>query len=378
MTETPRHSDRPSLLLTPGPLTTAETTRQAMLRDWGSRDVDFIALTARVRQRVAAICNAAPTHCCVPMQGSGTFAVEAMIGTMVPADGRLLVVSNGAYGRRMATIARRLGRAVDLVESPEDRPSDLGVVETALTEGAYSHAAMVHCETTSGVLNPVEAIVEMARPRNVATLIDAMSSFGALPLDCQALDCDAIAASANKCLEGAPGLGFVIARIAALEKAVGGAPSVSLDLHDQWRGFEDNGQWRFTPPTHIVAALDAALDEYVTAGGQVARLARYQDNCNQLISGMRALGFEPLLRDADQAPIIVTFRMPADPAFSFDRFYTALHDKGVVIYPGKVTDADTFRMGCIGAIDRDDIAFALEAVRSVLNTLGLRSDASAC
>lgn len=378
MTSPPDAQDRRTLLLTPGPLTTSAETRQAMLRDWGSRDTDFIELTARVRRELEAVCNARPSHQCVPLQGSGTFAVEAMIGTMVPANGRLLVASNGAYGRRMATIAKRLGRAVDLVESPEDRPTDVSAVTNALASETYSHFAIVHCETTSGVLNPIAPLVEMAQRRGVAVLVDAMSSFGALPVDCQALGCDAVAASANKCLEGAPGMAFVIARAEALEKTEGNAPSLSLDLHDQWRGLEKNGQWRFTPPTQVIAALDAALTQFAAEGGQTARLARYQDNCDHLIAGMRALGFETFLSDADQAPIIVTFRIPREDAFSFDHFYTALHDKGVVIYPGKITEAETFRMGCIGALDRTDIAFALEAVQSVLNTLGLRSDASAC
>jgi len=376
MTKPTEDPSRRHLLLTPGPLTTSAATRQAMLRDWGSRDGDFIDLTARIRRRIDDICNARPSHSCVPIQGSGTFAVEAMIGTMVPRDGHLLVASNGAYGRRMATIGERLGRKVSLTESPENQPTNIAVLDQAMTAQKPSHLAIVHCETTSGVQNPVEEIVDLAHRHGVAILVDAMSSFGALPVDCQALNCDAIAASANKCLEGVPGVAFVVVRTEALEKTQGQAPSLSLDLHDQWRGLNSNGQWRFTPPTHVIAALDAALDQFLEEGGQPARLARYRDNCTHLVNGMRAIGIETFLDDADQAPIIVPFKMPQHPNFSFDRFYTALHDEGIVIYPGKITDADTFRIGCIGAINRADIEAALHAIRSVLNILGLRSGAS--
>lgn len=378
MTDAKSPQARKTILLTPGPLTTSDATRAAMTRDWGSRDADFIDLTARVRKRLEAICNAAPSHTCVPIQGSGTFAVEAMIGTLVPKEGRLLVACNGAYGQRIAAIAARLGRAVFKVEGPEDRPTDLVRLEQAIADHQPTHLAAVHCETTSGVRNPIDDIAALARREKISLLIDAMSSFGALPLDCDALGCAAIAASANKCLEGAPGLAFVIARTSDLERSKGQAPSVSLDLHDQWRGLQANGQWRFTPPTHVLAALDSALEQFIAAGGQVARLARYSENCNTLISGMRAAGFETFLRDEDQAPIIVTFRVPNDPAFSFDAFYDALREIGVVIYPGKITDAETFRIGCIGAIGKSDMSYALDAVSAVLNKLGLRSGGSAC
>ena len=271
-----------------------------------------------------------------------------------------------------------MGRTVQLVESPENRPTDMDRLEQALSDTPHpSHLAAVHCETTSGVLNPIDQITALAQTHGVATLIDAMSSFGALPLDCQTLRCEAIAGSANKCLESVPGMAFVIAQTDALGKAAGNAPSLSLDLHDQWRGLDSNGQWRFTPPTQVIAALDAALTQFNAEGGQTDRLARYRDNCDHLVNGMRAFGFETYLQDQDQAPIIVTFKMPAQSDFSFDRFYTALHDEGVVIYPGKITAADTFRIGCIGAIDRTDIETALQVIQSVLNTLGLRSAAPA-
>ncbi|MFP6759003.1 MAG: 2-aminoethylphosphonate--pyruvate transaminase [Alphaproteobacteria bacterium] len=366
-------NDETPLLLTPGPLTTSRRTRNAMLRDWGSRDTDFIALTGRIREMVTALCDGEPSHTCVPIQGSGTFAVEAMLGTMIPPDGGVLIAVNGAYGRRMAEIVRKLGRHAAIVEGPEDAPMDVAALERSLAEtSGLTHLAVVHCETTSGILNSIEKVAACATDHGLALLIDAMSSFGALPLRCRSLGAQAIAASANKCLEGVPGVGLVIADKAALAATAGNAPSLSLDLHDQWRGFESNGQWRFTPPTHVLAALGAALEQLIEEGGPPARLARYSDNCRRLIAGMEALGFRLFLAQEDQAPIIVTFHIPTDKSFVFKDFYQQLHNRGVVIYPGKVTGAETFRIGCIGAIDGHDIDRALKAVGEVCGPLSRR------
>jgi 2-aminoethylphosphonate-pyruvate transaminase len=368
------HSAREPYLLTPGPLTTSITVKQAMLRDWGSRDRDFIALNARVRERLVRLAGGAGTHVCVPLQGSGTFAVEAMLGTLVPRAGRLLVLVNGAYGARMVRIARYHGREVVILETPEDRPNDVATLERAFAaEPAITHVAAVHCETTSGILNPIERIAEITAAAGRHLLIDAMSSFGALPLDAREVPFDAVAASANKCLEGVPGVAFALVRKEALLAAESNAPALSLDLYDQWLSMERTGQWRFTPPTHVVAALDQALAEHESEGGVAGRGARYRANCRILVEGMRALGFETLLPDDLQAPIIVTFRMPAEPRFVFDDFYDRLREKGYVIYPGKLTVAPSFRIGCIGRIDPDEMRGALAAIRGTLADMGVTS-----
>lgn len=362
-------------LLTPGPLTTSATVKQAMLRDWGSRDSRFIGLNAAIRDRLVRLAGgSADSHVAVPVQGSGTFAVEAMIGTLVPRAGRLLVLVNGAYGTRMVRIAEVAGRPVTALETAEDLPvSPAALAEALDADPAITHVAVVHCETTSGILNPIEAVAEVTRSRGRALLIDAMSAFGALPLDMAALGAVAVAASSNKCLEGVPGMGFVITRRDALEAAKGNAHSLSLDLHDQWRGFEANAQWRFTPPTHVVAAFAQALDEHEAEGGIEGRGARYRANAAILIEGMRALGFETLLPDHLQAPIIVTFRMPADPAFVFADFYDRLRERGFVIYPGKLTVADSFRIGCIGRLGAEEMTAALAAIRTTLSEMGVAS-----
>jgi len=363
------------ILLTPGPLTTSDAVRRAMLRDWGSRDRAFIAMTARVRRRLSALAQAADSHVCVPVQGSGTFAVEAALGTLVPRDGKALICVNGAYGRRMAKICEVIGRALTVYETAEDTPPDAARVESLLAaDPAITHVAVVHCETTSGILNPVEDVARAVRAAGRRLIVDAMSSFGALPVDAGALGAEAIVASANKCLEGVPGLGYAIIETGALAAAAGNAPSLSLDLHDQNAYMARTGQWRFTPPTHVLAALDAALDAHEAEGGTAARGARYAGNCRVLVEGLRALGFETFLPDALQAPIIVTVRMPGDTRFDFQRLYDELAAEGIVLYPGAVTQEKSFRIGCIGQVFEADMRRALAAIEAAVVGMGVARD----
>ena len=359
-------------LLTPGPLTTSAATKEAMLRDWGSRDEEFIAINAGVRRQLLAIANGESTHVCVPLQGSGTFAVEATLGTLVPRRGKALVLVNGAYGRRMAKILDYMKRPYVTLETAEETPPSPADVDALLAgDGAISHVLAVHCETTSGILNPLGEIAAAAAGRGRALIVDAMSAFGAIPLDLSQLPCDAVMASSNKCLEGVPGMGFSIIRQSALEACRGNSPSLSLDLYDQWVAMEKNAQWRFTPPTHVIAAFAKALQQFAAAGGVAGRHARYSENCRILVDGMREMGFETLLADDLQAPIIVTFRTPADANYNFETFYDSLRQRGFVIYPGKLTVADTFRVGCIGDLDAEVIGRALEAVRQTLKEMGV-------
>jgi 2-aminoethylphosphonate-pyruvate transaminase len=369
-------SIRDPWLLTPGPLTTSASVKEAMLHDWGSRDGAFIAINRRVRERLVALAGGVDTHVCVPVQGSGTFAVEAMIGTLVPRAGKLLILINGAYGKRAAKICDYAGRAHAALEWAEDQPVEPTKVEVALKQdAAVTHVFVVHCETTSGVLNPIAEVARVVARAGKGLLIDSMSAFGALPVDAREIAFDAVAASSNKCIEGVPGVGFVIARQAALEAAKGNAHSLSLDLHDQWTAMEKNAQWRFTPPIHVIIAFAQALEEHAAEGGVAGRGARYRRNCEILVQGMRALGFKTLLPDQLQAPIIVTFHMPADPKFRFDDFYDRLRAKGYVIYPGKLTVADSFRIGCIGRLGDAEMQGALAAIKATLTEMGVKSGA---
>jgi 2-aminoethylphosphonate-pyruvate transaminase len=359
-------------LLTPGPLTTSMETKQAMLHDWGSRDAAFIDMTARVRRHLLEIAGAAETHVCVPVQGSGTFAVEATLSTVIPKDGKALVLVNGAYGSRMVKILDYIGRASVTYETPEDTPPNVAEIDAVLAEDtSITHVLAVFCETTSGILNPIEEIADVVKKHGRSLLIDAMSAFGAIPLDAAKVPYDALMASSNKCLEGVPGMGFALIRRAVLEGCKGNAHSLSLDLYDQWQGLEKNGQWRFTPPTHVVAAFDAAIRQFLQEGGIQGRNARYARNCRKLLDGLHGLGFETLLPEKLQAPIIVTVKMPEDPAFDMPHFNDALKDRGFVIYPGKVTVSESFRIGCIGALGDDTIDEALAAIRDILADMGV-------
>jgi 2-aminoethylphosphonate-pyruvate transaminase len=359
-------------LLTPGPLTTSLTVKQAMLHDYGSRDAKFIDINARILERLVDIVNGAGNYVSVPLQGSGTFVVEAMIGNFVPADGKLLILINGAYGKRIAKICDYYKREYLIHETAEDVPVDTARLDAALdADAAISHVVVVHCETTSGILNPIKEVAAIVARHQRSLLIDSMSAFGALPLDATEIEFDAVVASSNKCLEGAPGMGFCIARESALEKTEGNSPSLVLDLYEQWRAMQKNRQWRFTPPTHVLLAFDQALTEFEAEGGVEGRGGRYQANRELLVTGMRALGFKTLLPDELQAPIIITFHMPANPEFDFDAFYDGLKNQGYVIYPGKLTVADSFRMGCIGRLDQQQMQGALDAVKQILAQFGI-------
>jgi 2-aminoethylphosphonate-pyruvate transaminase len=358
------------LLLTPGPLTTSAAVKRAMVHDWGSRDAEFIRINKMVLDSIVALAGAEGTHVTVPVQGSGTFAVEAMITTFVPKAGKLLVLINGAYGQRARKIAEIAGRAVVTHETPEDTPPDLAAIEKLLAaDTAITHIFAVHCETTSGILNPIGEIAALVARQGRRLLVDSMSAFGAIEIDARKVHYDALAASSNKCLEGVPGLGFVVCRKDALAQCKGNATTLVLDLHDQAEGFARTGQYRFTPPIHVIVALGKAIEEHAAEGGVAGRGGRYRSNAKILIDGMRGMGFRTLLPDALQAPIIITFHMPTDPRFVFQRFYDGLKDRGYVIYPGKLTVADSFRMGCIGRLDAGHMNGALAAVREVLDEM---------
>jgi 2-aminoethylphosphonate-pyruvate transaminase len=361
-------------LLTPGPLTTSMTVKQAMLHDWGSRDAGFVAINTHMRRRLVELIGGGQDFTTVPVQGSGTFAVEAMLTSFVGPKDKLLILINGAYGKRMAKICEYARRATAILEWAEDQPVDPAKVGAALAaDQAITHVAVVHCETTSGILNPIEEVSKVVAAAGRKLLIDSMSAFGALPIDAQSVTFDAVAASSNKCIEGVPGLGFVLSRIAALENTKGNAVSLTLDLFEQWQNLEKTGQYRFTPPIHCIVAFDQALAEHEREGGVAGRGARYRNNHKILVEGMRALGFETLLPDRLQAPIIVTFHMPADPNFVFEKFYDGLKDRGFVIYPGKLTVADSFRIGCIGRLGEPEMKAFLAAAREVMNSLGVAS-----
>ncbi|MDR2764762.1 MAG: 2-aminoethylphosphonate--pyruvate transaminase [Tannerella sp.] len=359
--------NRPYILLTPGPLTTSDTVREAMLRDWCTWDEDYNSLVQDLRARLLAIAGRdTGGYTTVLMQGSGSFVVESVIGSVIPRNGKLLVVSNGAYGDRMETMARMLG--IDLLTyrtGDAQTPDPQQIKHLLAGDPAVTHVAAVHVETTTGILNPVVEIAAVVKEAGKILIIDSMSGFGGVSIDVPALGADFVISSANKCIQGTPGFGFVIARTSELEKSKGCARSHALDLYDQWYNMEKGkGKWRFTSPTHIVRAFYQALLELEQEGGVAAREKRYRENHRILKEGMPALGFTMVIPEAIQSHIITSFYPPQVAGYDFKRFYQNLKDRGFVIYPGKLTEAETFRIGNIGDIFPEDMRQLLVAVEA--------------
>ena len=360
-------------LLTPGPLTTSAKVKQAMLKDWGSWDEEFRALTREMRTSLLALTGDENDILdCVPMQGSGSFSVEAMLGSFVPRDGKVLVLSNGAYGQRIAQTLVYLNRDHTVIDKGDYMPPRGDeVTEALIADPSISHVVIVHCETSSGILNPVKEISDAVYAQGRKLLVDSMSAFGAVPLDIKEVRYEAMVSSANKCIEGVPGFGFIIARKDELEAAKGRSHSLCLDVHAQWAHMNKTGQWRFTPPTHVVVAFMEALRAHAAEGGVAGRGARYTKNRDVVVKGLRGLGFETLLKDRWISPIIVTFFCPEDPKFSFEQFYDLMKAKGFIIYPGKLTVVASFRIGCIGQMDEHVMRGVVNAAKETLAEMGV-------
>ncbi|WP_257275311.1 MULTISPECIES: 2-aminoethylphosphonate--pyruvate transaminase [unclassified Endozoicomonas] len=357
--------ENPYLLLTPGPLSTSASVREAMLRDWCTWDDDYnLGVVEEIRSQLIKLASGTEDYTAVLMQGSGTASVEATIGSVISDEGKLLVINNGAYGARIAEIAEYLKIPHSVLNCGEISPPTPEKIEQILFEDkAITHVAIVHCETTTGMLNPIEVIAPVVKKHECILIVDAMSSFGGVPIDLAGLGIDFLISSANKCIQGVPGFGFVIARRTLLSQCKGLARSLSLDLYDQWQCMEKNhGKWRFTSPTHTVRAFHQALAELNEEGGIAARHKRYSTNQRLLVQGMNELGFRCLLDNKLHSPFITSFYSPEHPDYEFLRFYEQLKGKGFVIYPGKVSDADCFRIGNIGEVYPEDISQLIKAV----------------
>ncbi len=370
-------------LLTPGPLTTSLKTKQAMLSDVGSWDIDFRNLTKELRFKILDILSQTCSNlklfskenfAVVPIQGSGTFSVEAMLGSLVPKNGKALVLSNGSYGKRCYEILRYCKRSVEIIDMGDFLPPDPLLIKKKLNSDLdITNVVLVHCETSSGILNPIKKISQIVKSYKKSLLIDSMSAFGAIPIDYAEIEFDALVSSANKCIEGVPGFGFVLVKQSVLEKSKYNSHSLSLDLYNQWKYMEETGQWRFTPPTHTILGFLSALNQHKLEGGVLGRLNRYETNKNILVEGMRDLGFETLLNDKWISPIIVSFLYPADENFDFEIFYNLMKKQNFIIYPGKLTVADTFRIGCIGQINNNIMKKVLKAVKVSLSEMKVKS-----
>jgi len=358
--------DNPYLLLTPGPISTTKSVKAVMLRDWCTWDNEYKDLVQNLRSRLLKLSTKnTDKYTTVLMQGSGTFSVESIIGSIVPENGKLLVLANGAYGDRIALIAKTLKINTIVHDSGEITPPDLGKLEKTLEQDKeITHVVLVHCETTTGMLNPIEKTGKIVKKYGKIYFVDTISSFGGVLMDIDELDIDFCVGSANKCIQGVPGFGFIFAKREELVKCKGQARSLSLDLYDQWQMMEtDKGKWRYTSPTHVVRAFYQAMAELDEEGGIAKRNERYKENNRTLIDGMRKLGFKTLLPDEYQSPIITAFYSPESEKYNFTTFYNKMKESGFVIYPGKVTKVDTFRIGNIGDVFLEDMKRLLRAIK---------------
>lgn len=354
-------------LLTPGPLTTTATVKQEMLKDRCTWDDDYKSVTQTIRKQLLELAQVTETdYTTVLMQGSGSFVVESVLTTTIRAEDKVLIITNGAYGERIVEMAKVLKLQYVVYSVPyNEQPSPLEVKELVENDATITHVAIVHCETTTGILNPIHEIGSVVKGLDKTFIVDAMSSFGGVPMDLKALGIDYLISSANKCIQGVPGFGFVIAKIEELDKCKGQARSVALDLYNQWEVMKLDGKWRFTSPTHVVAAFAKALEELVEEGGIRARYERYANNNRLLRTQLQALGFNAYISEGLQSPIITTFLFPYE-GFSFDHFYNAMKKAGFVIYPGKLTDVDTFRIGNIGDIHEDDMKTLCKVIENYM------------
>lgn len=359
---------QPYLLLTPGPLATSDTVKETMMTDWCTWEDDYnLNIVQEIRKELVDIATKnTEEYTSVLLQGSGTYCVEAVIGAAIGRRDKLLICSNGVYGRRMEDIAEYYHIEHQMLSLDETEPISIEYLDECLcNDTEITHVAFVHCETTTGIINPLKSLSQVVKFHGKKLIVDAMSSFGGIPMDVSELGIDFLISSANKCIQGVPGIGFVIARRSELIRCKGVARSFSLDLYDQWETMEKgHGKWRFTSPTHVVRAFKQALVELIKEGGVEARYARYCENYAVLVEGMRSLGFETLLEDETQTPIITSFLYPK-AGFDFKTFYKSLKAKGFVIYPGKISKADTFCIGNIGDVYPDDFRKLIEVVKEM-------------
>ncbi len=369
----PEGQEDMAYLLTPGPSTTSSGVKLAMLADWPVQDIEFRDMVREIREQISKLAGCDDTFECVPLQGPGQFAIEAALGGLAPVkDGKTLVISNGAYGDRAAQVLQKLRRPyIKIDKSASSAPTAEELRPLLEADRNITHVWMAHCDRTTGIINPVAEIAKMVKARARVFMVDAIASFGAMPINMVEDQIDVVVTSASDSLEGVPGISFVLLRRDLLTASAGQTHSVALDLHAQWVGFEETGDFRFTPPTHAVVALRQALRELHEEGGVIARHDRYRRNADELIEGMRRMGFAALLPRDRAGPILQTFLYPRDPAFDFDEFARLLRGRGFSIAPGALANMQSFRVGTIGKLDARVIDRALTAIEEALKELGV-------
>ena len=367
----PRDAADP-LLLTPGPVSVSRSTKEVMLKDRASGGEEFVRDLMLARGYMVGLVNGGAAYTAVPLPGSATYANEAVIGGLTPQGGKLLIHTNGVYGDRLIEICARVGVPYVVIRTAPFTPPSAAQFEAAITaDPAITHVMVVHCETSTGVLNPLPEIAAVCRTHAKGLFVDAVASFGAIPIDAPGLGLQAITVSSNKCMQGVPGIGWAVVQRTVLENARGTGRALALDLWDQNQHMDRTNSFRFTPPTQVLAAFAQACREHAAEGGTAARLARYQENWKRLVDGMRQMGFVTVVPDKYAAPIVATFHNPAHPAFSFQKLFEGMQRRGFVIFPGRLALADTFRIGCMGDVHPRDMSEAMTAVAETMQEMGV-------
>lgn len=355
------------ILLNPGPATTTDTVKQAMIvEDICPREKDFGDLLDSIKHDLVKVVHGDPEYVAALFTASGTGGLEAAITSAVPKGKKLLVVDNGAYGARMANIAMTYNIEVITYKLPYGDYPDAQHIEKLLQKDKdISHLAIVHHETTTGMLNPVEEVCKIARQNNVEVIVDCMSSYAGIPIDIKKWDAGYLISSSNKCIQGMPGMVFVIFKKALLPELQKQKRSFYFDLYSQYSGFEKTGQMQFTPPVQVAYALRQAIDEYF-AEGEMNRWNRYQENWNTLYDGLARLGLQFLLPDEYQSKILLAIKEPEHPQYDFNAMHDFLYARGFTIYPGKGAKEATFRLSVLGDLSKNDIQAFLKELEHYL------------
>ena len=348
-----------NILLNPGPATTTNTVKQALVvPDICPREEEFGALTQSVLKKIVKVVNGQSTHSTVIFAGSGTAGVEAALSSVVPENGKILILNNGAYGKRAETIIQAYGISHRTIQIEWGNFPEISQIENIIKEETkLTHFFFVHHETTTGMLNPLADMLELCVKHELISIVDAMSSYAGLPIDLQRHQIDYLISSSNKCIQGMAGVSFVIANKERLKATSKVSPrNLYLNLWNNHSYIEQTGQFQFTPPVQIVYALNQALDEFFKES-QSGRTARYVKSYETLLKGIEETGLKMLLPKSQHSKLLTAIVEPKSTEYNFKEMHDHFYENNVTIYPGKGAKKDTFRIANIGAIDYRDMKF---------------------
>jgi 2-aminoethylphosphonate aminotransferase len=356
-----------NILLNPGPATTTDTVKKSLVvPDICPREREFSVLLNEIRNDLVRIVHGDDQYTSVLFAGSGTAVMDSVINSVIPGNKKIAVIVNGAYGERLVRIARTYKiPCLPIIFDWREKP-DLKKLDRLLkNDTSVCCVALVHHETTTGILNPITEVGRIVKKYNCTYIVDAISSYAGIPIDIKESKADFLLSTSNKCIQGMAGLAFVVCKKSALESIKNYEKrSFYLDLYNQYDYLEKTGQTPFTPPVQIAYALKQAIKEYFEEGGD-RRYARYTENWKTLRSGLLDLGFTLLLKEDQESHILLTVIEPEAKNFDFEKMHDYLYDLGFTIYPGKLKQK-TFRLANMGAIYPADITAFLTALKEYL------------